>query len=246
MKREKSSKSALKPDLEQSLFKFRLFFHESTDEYKAKNGKPWLWYSYDMPEERDMFPPGLAPDLRYLHTELLKRAYKWPDLFNFLKECYPVYHLNANTDPTLKYYLPKHQIPFLNDISTRYAETLEALLAQLGVIDWQIRHATQSRTLPGFSPIKLPNYEFYGTSYFERNPQISYWFSTRKLKLVEVFDNRCYSPQNRVGTIGQDEFPEPKGVLSPPPRIVRPGQASNGRTNQPITVGSILSHVSQS
>lgn len=244
MKREKSSKSALKPDLEQSLFKFRLFFHENTDEYRAKSGKPWLWYSYDMPEEREMFPPGLAPDLRYLHTELLKRAFKWPDLFDFLKECYPVYQLKADSDPVLNYYLPAHCLSNLNDISTRYVETFNALLEQLGVTTWHINHAKKSRTLPGFSPIKLPSHEFYGTSYFERNPQISYWFSTKKLKLVEVYDNRCYSPNNKIGTIGQDEYPEPKGVLSPPARIVRPGQASNGRTNQPIAVGSFLSQVS--
>ncbi|MVM37222.1 hypothetical protein GO730_05605 [Spirosoma sp. HMF3257] len=67
--------------------------------------------------------------------------------------------------------MPKHCLANLNDISARYGETFTALLSQLGVTNWHMNHATQSRTLPGFSPIKLPNHEFYGTAYFERNPK---------------------------------------------------------------------------
>lgn len=243
MKRAKSSKSALKPNPEQSLFKFRLYFHESTDEYRAKNGQPWVWYSYDLEEEREMFPPGLTPDLRYIHTELLKRAYKWTDLYDFLKECYPTYQLRAEADPILNIYMPKHVLPLLNDISARYGATLGALMHQLGVTNWQVNHAPKSRTIPGFSPIKLPNTEFYGPDYFQRNPQVSYWFATRKLKMVKVFDNRCYHPNNRIGDIEQEEYPAPSGVLAPPIKMQRAGHVNNGRINGEITVKEMLSNL---
>jgi hypothetical protein len=247
MKRAKSSKSALKPNPEQSLFKFRLYFHESTDEYRAKNGQPWVWYSYDLEEEREMFPPGLTPDLRYIHTELLKRAYKWPDLFNFFKECYPAHQLRVNADPKLIYYIPKHLFPQTNDISTRYGTTVHALLKQLGVDeqDWTTVFATKGNIIPGFSPIKLPNTEFYGPDYFQRNPQVSYWLTARKLKMVKVYDNRCYHANNEIGYIGQDEFPEPSGVLSPPIRLQRAGHSNpiNGRIGQETTIGAVLSNL---
>jgi hypothetical protein len=191
-----------------------------------------------------MFAPGLAADLRNLYTDLLRRAYRWPDLYNFLRECYPVWHPKDNSDHLLTIYLPKHQLPNLNDISVRYAETLTVLMSQIGVKSWNVQHAEKSRTTPGLSPAKLLNTDFYGIKAFEQNPQVSFWFSTRKLKMVKIYDHRCYHTDNLYGTIGQDEYPAPTGVLSPPPRTLKPGQhTNNGRINDTVSVGSMLANV---
>ncbi|WP_288425895.1 hypothetical protein [uncultured Spirosoma sp.] len=244
MQRAKSRKSAHKPDEHQSLFKFMMYFNEHTEEYRRKAGRPWVWYSFDMPDERDMFAPGLAPDLRTLYTDLLRRAQPWPDLYQFLRECYPVWTPAAGDDHNLDIYMPKHVVGNLADISTRYAETVEFLMRQVGVTNYRVGSG-KSRTVPGFSPSKLPNQEFFGIRAFEQNPQVSFWFTTRALKMVKIYDHRCYHAENLYGTIGQDEYPAPAGVLSPPPRTLRPGQHSNGRFNQPASVGSILGHIVQ-
>lgn len=243
MQRVPSRKSALKPCPQQSLFKFMLHFHEHTEEYTRKGGNPWIWYSFDMPDERDMFAPGLPPDLRKLHTELLRRTFRYQSLHAFLSECYPVWRERREADPILTLYLPKHLLPQVAAISTEYSEPLHAILYQLGIIDWNVHYADNSRTIPGLSPAKLPNHDFYGVKCFEQNPQISYWFSAKMLKVARVFDHRCYHSNNLIGTIGQDEYPAPTGVLMPPPRVLSPGQHTNGRLNQPVPVGSLLKGV---
>lgn len=246
MQRVKSRKSALTPCDQQSLFKFHLRFHEQTEEYARKGGKPWVWYSFDMPDEREMFPPGLPTDLRLLYIDLLKRTERYEGLHQFLADCYPVWHERAGTDPKLQFYMAKGLLAQASAIDAQYREPLNAILYQLGIPDWGMQYLEKSRTTPGLCPGKLPNHDFYGIKAFEQNKQIATWFSTRKLRLVEIFDHRCYHKGNKLGTTDQGEYPEPVKEVVSTPRLIVPGQHTNGRINQPVLVGSLLKGFTQS
>ncbi|MEZ0484329.1 hypothetical protein [Fibrella aquatica] len=252
MQREKPRTSALKPSDNQSLFKFRLEFHPSTEEYTRKGGKPWIWYSYDKPDERDLFPPALAGRMRDQWQMVLQRTFRYPDLYDLLKDCYPVQKVDAAgeeaCDAMTTVWMPLAKVHHADALSLKYDKVIGDILTLVGWNNFQFNHSNKLRMQPGFSPRLITNRDFYGIQAFEQNAQIAYWFATRKLRLVTVYDNRCYHADNKIGTIGPDQYPEPKGVLAPPPRLKAqtPGATAkpdDGRSRESVSVGSLLKHV---
>ncbi|UHG90088.1 hypothetical protein [Spirosoma oryzicola] len=253
--------SACKSDPQQSLFKFFLYFHETTDEYRSKGGKPWVWYSFDKPEERAMFPDGLPRDLRTIFGDLLYKSYRWPDLYAFLRDCHPVWQTGTDGSSLLNLYMSEKAGAQLQEIAAKYEETITYLMQQVNVPLWRINYKANTRTVPGFSPMRKRTTDYYGIKCFKKNAAVSAWFSTRKLKMVKVFDNRCYHVDNHFTDIGPEEYPMPLTGTIPPitptlaapalsnlppqptwPQIPPVTTSTAGRINKPVSVGSILSH----
>lgn len=254
MQREKTRTSALKPSDSQSLFKFRLDFHATAEEYSRKNGKPWIWYSFDKPDERDLFPPALDDRLRQQWQQVLQRCFKYPDLYDFLKDCYPAQKPDVAgeyaTDLMTSLWMPARVVDRVLMLADKYNDILNDVMTLVGLPTWQPRYSNQVKIPIGFSPRLVTNRDFYGITAFEQNPQIAYWFSTKKLRLVTVYDNRCYHADNKMGIITPDQYPAPTGVIAPPPRLKThtPGAtaapaADDGRSRQTTVVGSILKNL---
>ncbi|GAB3753868.1 hypothetical protein [Spirosoma pomorum] len=259
--------SACPSSPQDSLFKFRLYFHELTDEYRSKNGQPWVWYSFDKPDERAMFPDGLPRDLRTIYGQLLYNSYRWPDLYNLLRECHPVWRTSQDGESELNLYMASHVLNHAQAISAKYEDTVEMLMHQAGVKHWRMNHKPNSRTVPGLSPMRKRSVDYYGLKRFRKNATVSAWFSTRKLKMVEVFDNRCYHVENLFCRIEQNEYPMPLttgGVIKtttpplvasvpvtppaqptwqqPMPDVNTPPVSNVGRINKGTSIGSIIAH----
>ena len=244
MQREKTRTSALKPSDSQSLFKFRLEFHPATEEYARKGGKPWIWYSFDKPDERELFPPALDNRLREQWQLVLQRIFKYPDLYDFLKDCYPTHrieHPNCETgDALTTIWMPNRVVNMAQLVGDKYGAVLEDVMTLVGLPNWKANHSNQRKV--DFTPRMVTNRDFYGITAFERNPQVAYWFAARKLRLVTVYDNRCYHADNKMGIIDASQYPEPVGVLIPPPRLNK-GQQVDGRSRDTVSVGSMLQHL---
>ncbi len=255
MQREKARTSALKPSDSQSLFKFRLDFHAATEEFTRKAGKPWIWYSFDKPDERDLFPPALAGRMREQWQMVLQRTFKYPDLYDLLKDCYPVQKVDPSTEATTAtttiIWMPLDKVNQSHVLSHKYDTVVTDVLSLVGWENIQFNHSNKLKMQPGFSPRLITSHEFYGIQAFEQNPQIAYWFATKKLRLVTVYDNRCYHADNKMGIITPAQYPAPTGVLAPPPRlkphtagaVSSPAAPADGRSRETASVGAMLKHL---
>ncbi|MDR6194751.1 hypothetical protein [Siphonobacter sp. SORGH_AS_0500] len=195
MIRTKSSRSAVKSHPEQSLFKFSLSFHPTSQEALRKQGKPWIWYSFDLPEERALFLPALPQTLRSQWLDFLSRLFKYEDLYLFFRDCYP-----QEEDQRLIIYFATVRAPEIRSLSVSYGEYVSRCLAQMGFSDFTLRHQIDPVQIPGKCPSRLER-DFYGIRAFETNPKVVQWLSSQTLLSVKIYDNRCYHPENEYGVI---------------------------------------------
>jgi hypothetical protein len=220
MIRTTSARSALKPSETQSLFKFLLHFHPDSDEFRRKGGKPWLWYSYDYASERDAFLPGLGRDERAFWTLLLRRLWKYEDLYLFFRDCYPVWEDVGGGKTHLAMQFSRARSGEIAALSTKYSDYLARQMEQLGVESYTLRHQHHAHA-PGHSPRRTEK-DYYGIYAFEHNPQVALWLTTGALLHVKVYDHRCYHAENEYGLIVPPEQRAAFGAsrATPPSAVV--------------------------
>ncbi|SEJ69415.1 hypothetical protein SAMN04487995_5982 [Dyadobacter koreensis] len=183
---------ALRPDPNESLFKFKLSW---ADEHCPQQLKIQTWYSYDYSSERSAFPCGLSKELRERWKRLLGLCWKHDELYEFVKWLRP--HQKGEL---LELYLPNWpQIPAMIPALEKSGAwpVLQSYGQSCGfnAIEFKSVSRTHPRQ-PSHSPGQTNFKQFYGFGYVQRNNFIAASLASGKLLKIDIYDNLIYHSEN--------------------------------------------------